>query len=142
MSESSTQRYQLIERIGHGGMAVVHRAHDSVLERTVALKILHPHLAERADSRARFAREAKAVARLKHPHIVEVFDYASADSEQSYIVTIRNDTSMGSEPCTFTFEADPAEALSSAEARQARLTAGSPCLRLPARGGRPPPQVS
>tara|TARA_B100001093_G_scaffold99755_1_gene91854 strand:+ start:161 stop:2245 length:2085 start_codon:yes stop_codon:yes gene_type:complete len=87
MSESSTQRYQLIERIGHGGMAVVHRAHDSVLERTVALKILHPHLAERADSRARFAREAKAVARLKHPHIVEVFDYASADSEQSYIVT-------------------------------------------------------
>ncbi|MEE2757592.1 MAG: serine/threonine-protein kinase [Myxococcota bacterium] len=87
MSDSSNQRYQLIERIGHGGMAVVHRAHDSVLERTVALKILHPHLAERADSRARFAREAKAVARLKHPHIVEVFDYASADSEQSYIVT-------------------------------------------------------
>ena len=81
------ERYQLLERIGHGGMAVVHRAHDSVLERTVALKVLHPHLAERADSRARFAREAKAVARLKHPNIVEVFDYASASSDKSFIVT-------------------------------------------------------
>ena len=81
------ERYQLLERIGHGGMAVVHRAHDAVLERTVALKVLHPHLAERADSRARFAREAKAVARLKHPNIVEVFDYASASSDKSFIVT-------------------------------------------------------
>ena len=87
MVSDPQQRYQLVERIGQGGMAVVHRAHDTVLERTVALKVLHPHLAERADSRARFSREAKAVARLKHPHIVEVFDYASADSDQSFIVT-------------------------------------------------------
>lgn len=80
-------RYTLIEQIGQGGMSVVYQARDPVLDRFVALKLLHPHLAERADSRARFAREAKAVARLKHPNIMEVFDYAPAESTRSYIVT-------------------------------------------------------
>jgi serine/threonine protein kinase len=80
-------RYTLIEQIGQGGMSVVYQARDPVLDRFVALKLLHPHLAERADSRARFAREAKAVARLKHPNIMEVFDYAPAESMRSYIVT-------------------------------------------------------
>ncbi|MEZ4466773.1 MAG: protein kinase [bacterium] len=46
-----------------------------------------PHLADRDESRARFTREAKAVARLQHPNIVEVYDYAPSDSEQAYIVT-------------------------------------------------------
>ncbi len=80
-------RYTLIEQIGQGGMSVVYQARDPVLDRFVAMKLLHPHLAERADSRARFAREAKAVARLKHPNIMEVFDYAPAESMRSYIVT-------------------------------------------------------
>lgn len=80
-------RYTLIEQIGQGGMSVVYQARDPVLDRFVALKLLHPHLAERADSRARFAREAKAVARLKHPNIMEVFDYAPTTSMRSYIVT-------------------------------------------------------
>ena len=80
-------RYTLIEQIGQGGMSVVYQARDPSLDRFVALKLLHPHLAERADSRARFAREAKAVARLKHPNIMEVFDYAPAESSRSYIVT-------------------------------------------------------
>ena len=80
-------RYTIIEQIGQGGMSVVYQARDPVLDRFVALKLLHPHLAERADSRARFAREAKAVAQLKHPNIVEVFDYAPAESARSYIVT-------------------------------------------------------
>ncbi len=68
-------------------MAVVYRATDPALDRTVALKVLHPHLADRADSRERFTREARAVARLAHPHIVEVYDYATPESKQAYIVT-------------------------------------------------------
>ena len=87
MSGQSYGRYTLLEKLGHGGMSVVHKAFDPRLERHVAIKILHPHLAERADSRARFSREARAVARLRHPHIVEVFDYASPQSEDSFIVT-------------------------------------------------------
>lgn len=80
-------RYSIEAPIGQGGMSVVYKAKDPVLDRYVALKLLHPHLAERADSRARFAREAKAVAKLKHSNIVEVFDYAPAESTRSYIVT-------------------------------------------------------
>lgn len=68
-------------------MSVVYRGHDPVLDRAVAIKVLHPHLAGRADSRTRFTREARAAARLQHPNIVEVYDYAPPDSERAYIVT-------------------------------------------------------
>ncbi len=80
-------RYQLGEEIGRGGMSIVYRGNDPVLERSVALKVLHPHLAQREESRIRFSREARAVARLNHPNIVEVFDYSPPESEQAYIVT-------------------------------------------------------
>lgn len=80
-------RYQVETELGRGGMSVVYRARDPALERPVAVKVLHPHLADREESRTRFTREAKAVARLQHPSIVEVYDYSPADSEQAYIVT-------------------------------------------------------
>jgi serine/threonine-protein kinase len=53
----------------------------------VAIKVLHPHLARKEDSRKRLTREAKAVAKLKHPNILEVFDFAAEDSTDAYIVT-------------------------------------------------------
>ncbi len=87
MLQDRLGRYHLEEEVGRGGMAVVYRATDPALDRPVALKVLHPHLADRADSRERFTREARAVARLAHPHIVEVYDYATPDSRQAYIVT-------------------------------------------------------
>ena len=74
MMDEEYGRYSLIERVGQGGMSVVYRAKDAVLDREVALKLMHPHLAQRADSRARFSREAKAVARLRHRNIVEIFE--------------------------------------------------------------------
>ncbi len=80
-------RYEIGPEIGRGGMSIVYRGYDPSLRRDVALKVLHPHLALRADSRARFSREAQAVARMHHPNIVEVFDFSAPDSEQAYIVT-------------------------------------------------------
>ncbi|HVP69303.1 MAG TPA: serine/threonine-protein kinase [Anaeromyxobacteraceae bacterium] len=80
-------RYELIEQVGTGGMSAVYRGRDTVLDREVAVKVLHPHLAARAESRARFSREARAVARLSHPNIVEIYDYSGDDADESWIVT-------------------------------------------------------
>ncbi|MCP4602513.1 MAG: protein kinase [Proteobacteria bacterium] len=79
-------RYELLEEIGHGGMAVVYRARDTNLQREVALKLLHPHLASHLESRQRFQREARAVARLKHPAVLEIYDYADVEREDIFIV--------------------------------------------------------
>ena len=80
-------RYRVERELGRGGMSVVYRGFDPALSRVVAIKVLHPHLASRPEARERFAREARAVARLDHPNIVAVFDYAPPDSERAYIVT-------------------------------------------------------
>ena len=79
------EKYEVLDEIGHGGMATVYRARDSSLDRFVALKVLHPHLQRTAEARARFAREAKSVAKLRHPHILEIYDYSGEESEETYI---------------------------------------------------------
>jgi serine/threonine protein kinase len=80
-------RYRILEQLGQGGMSVVYKGLDTALDREVAVKVLHPHLAGRDESRKRLEREAKAVARLHHPNILEVFDFASVDDQDAYIVT-------------------------------------------------------
>jgi serine/threonine-protein kinase len=80
-------KYEMIEEVGCGGMAVVYRGRDQVLEREVAVKVLHPHLADRQESRLRLQREAIAVAKLRHENILEIFDYSGPDAVESYIVT-------------------------------------------------------
>src|SRR4051794_27848736 len=80
-------RYELLEQVGSGGMAVVYRGRDTALDREVAVKLLHPHLAAAPESRARFSREARVVARLSHPGIVEIFDYAGDAAAESFLVT-------------------------------------------------------
>ncbi len=67
-------RYRLDARIGHGGMSTVYRAFDTVLERKVAIKLMHREIASDSDQLERFRREARAVAQLNHPHIVTVID--------------------------------------------------------------------
>jgi eukaryotic-like serine/threonine-protein kinase len=78
-------RYRLDARIGAGGMSTVYRAFDEKLEREVAIKLLHREIAADSDQLERFRREARAVARLSHPHIVGVID-AGEDESRPYIV--------------------------------------------------------
>ncbi len=90
-------RYELLEQVGSGGMAVVYRGRDTALDREVAVKLLHPHLASAPESRARFSREARAVARIAHPGIVEIYDYSGDAAFESYLVTefVRGPTLRG-----------------------------------------------
>ena len=71
--------YEIVSTIGAGGMGEVYRARDTRLERSVAIKVLAPHMAEDPDFRARFEREAKTVSSLDHPHICAVYDIGSHD---------------------------------------------------------------
>ncbi len=70
-------RYRLEEKVGVGGMAEVYRAFDTTLDRTVAVKVLHPHYAAEEDFVARFRREAQAAANLNQPNIVNVYDWGA-----------------------------------------------------------------
>src|SRR5947207_3209406 len=78
-------RYELQEVVGTGGMSSVYKAHDTLLERNVALKILHDQYTSDEDFVERFKREARAVARLSHPNIVTVIDRGE-DVGKQYIV--------------------------------------------------------
>jgi serine/threonine protein kinase len=72
-------RYQLIELLGRGGMGEVWRAHDTDIDRVVALKMLLPHYAQDADFEKRFRREARAAGRLDDPHVVPIYDVGEID---------------------------------------------------------------
>jgi serine/threonine protein kinase len=83
--ELISDRYRIEDRLGSGGMSTVFRAQDTILERTVAVKILAEHLSDDERFVARFRREALAVAKLVHPNIVQVYDTGN-DGGQYYIV--------------------------------------------------------
>ena len=85
MNSTISDRYELGDRLGSGGMSTVYRATDRVLERTVAVKILAEHLSDDDKFVARFRREALAVAKLIHPNIVQVYD-TGVDAGRHYIV--------------------------------------------------------
>ena len=71
--------YEILSPIGAGGMGEVYKARDTRLDRTVAIKVLPEHIAKREDLRARFEREARAVASLNHPHICVLHDIGNQD---------------------------------------------------------------
>jgi beta-lactam-binding protein with PASTA domain/tRNA A-37 threonylcarbamoyl transferase component Bud32 len=78
-------RYQVRSRIARGGMATVYLATDLRLERRVAVKVMHGHLADDSQFKQRFIQEARSAARLAHPNVVNVFDQGQ-DSESAYLV--------------------------------------------------------
>jgi serine/threonine-protein kinase len=82
---STIGRYQIIELVGRGGMGVLYRARDPVLERDVALKMMHVDFTLDATARERFQREAKAVARLQHRNVVTIHELGEVDGTP-YIV--------------------------------------------------------
>jgi TolB-like protein/regulator of sirC expression with transglutaminase-like and TPR domain len=78
--------YRIVEQIGAGGMGVVYRAHDERLDRDVAVKVLPESVARDSERVGRFEREAKAVAALSHPNILEIFDF-DTEGDVAYAVT-------------------------------------------------------
>ncbi|TAM69085.1 MAG: Stk1 family PASTA domain-containing Ser/Thr kinase [Microbacteriaceae bacterium] len=78
-------RYQVRSRIARGGMATVYLATDLRLERRVAIKVMHGHLADDSTFKSRFVQEARSAARLAHPNVVNVFDQGQ-DSDMAYLV--------------------------------------------------------
>src|SRR5688572_23994616 len=78
-------KYQVLEQLGQGGMAEVYRAYQPGLDRCVALKLLHGRLATETGFIDRFRREAALVARLRHPHIVQVHDF-EVENDLYYMV--------------------------------------------------------
>jgi eukaryotic-like serine/threonine-protein kinase len=79
-------KYDVLEELGHGGMATVYRAHDRRLGRDVAVKVIHPHLRDSGEVARRFSIEAQAVAKLRHPNIVEVYDVSAEGEAEQYLV--------------------------------------------------------
>jgi serine/threonine protein kinase len=79
-------KFVLLRRIGEGGVGVVFEAEDTWIGRRVAIKVLHPHLAERTDVLARFRREARAAATIHHPNIVAVFEVGQRHDGSFFIV--------------------------------------------------------
>jgi len=75
----SLGRYQILAKIGEGGMATVYKAFDTNLDRDVAVKVILPYRELSENFLARFEREARALAKLSHPHILKIFDYGSQE---------------------------------------------------------------
>ena len=78
--------YQVLDLLGVGGMGRVYRAEQRALGRTVAVKVIHPHLLGDAKSQARFLTEARATSQLNHPNCVSVFDFGKTEEGQPYLV--------------------------------------------------------
>jgi eukaryotic-like serine/threonine-protein kinase len=82
VGETIAERYEIEELVGHGGMSSVYKAKDSLLERHVALKILHEQYSADEEFVERFKREARSVAQLQHPNIVTVIDRGEEEGRQ------------------------------------------------------------
>lgn len=82
---TQVDRYRIVERIGQGGMGVVYKARDPVLDREVAIKSMLVHFGDDQQARARFKQEARSAARLQHPNIVTIYEFGEQD-DSPYLV--------------------------------------------------------
>jgi serine/threonine protein kinase len=91
-------KYELRERLGHGGMAEVWKAYDVQLQRFVAIKLLHPNLQADPTFVTRFQREAQVIASLRHPNIVQIHDFEVAQPSTSPTSSMPTTTAQPSDP--------------------------------------------
>src|SRR5438034_943562 len=83
---TQSERYQLGELLGAGGMALVYRGYDRELARPVAIKLLADNLASDPSFRQRFLREARSVARLSHPNIAQIYDVGQLGGRPYFVM--------------------------------------------------------
>ena len=88
MESTLGNRYEILDLVGEGGMAEVYKARHIQLNRLVAIKVMHRFLARDLGFKARFEREATLGARLRHPNIVEVFDYGAQEDKKIYYIVV------------------------------------------------------
>jgi len=102
-------RYHILGKIAPGGMGVVYKVEDTVLGRSVALKVIRSGVFADADEVERFKREAKAIAQLKHPHIVKVLDFGDINGQPYFTMELADGGSLADHLPRFT--ADPKAAV-------------------------------
>ncbi len=78
--------FQILSKIGEGGMSVVYKARHMLMNKEVALKMLHPHMIGREQSRERFRQEAQAVSQIDHANVVRIFDFGISEDNRPFIV--------------------------------------------------------
>jgi serine/threonine protein kinase len=83
-------RYEIVDLLGAGGMSAVYRAKDFRMKGAVAIKVLSPELAMRADALERFEREAQSARRIRSPHVVEIYDLGSEDGTRYIVMELLN----------------------------------------------------
>jgi serine/threonine protein kinase len=81
-----SNRYEIVSVIGRGGMGVVYKARQEIMDRLMAIKMLHSHMVAEPEAVKRFFREAKTVSQVKHHHVVTLYDFNMSEHGQPYIV--------------------------------------------------------
>ena len=123
MIGQTISHYKILEKLGEGGMGIVYKAHDTKLDRTVALKFLPQHLVSQEAEQARFLQEARAASALNHPNVCTIYDIKDEDGQQFIVMefvegsTIRQKLPVAKLQDALTYSVQIGDALHEAHAK-------------------------